>query len=79
MNLASVFGLGFGAVNAWVAVILGGLLATSNNYNPDLINRHGWLGLIFAVSFTVAFFIKFKSYKKDPASLNNKPVLSIFQ
>ena len=54
------FVLGFGFVTACVAVLFGSFLAMSGGYNPELIDRHGWGGLVFAILVGIAFFLKVK-------------------
>ncbi|MCM8525534.1 MAG: c-type cytochrome [Lentisphaeraceae bacterium] len=54
------FVLGFGFVTACVAVIFGSFLAMSGGYNPELIDRHGWGGLVFAILVGIAFLLKVK-------------------
>ena len=54
------FVLGVGFVMSCVAVLFGSFLAMSNDYNPELIDRHGWGGLLFAVLVGIAFFLKVK-------------------
>lgn len=54
------FILGFGFVMACVAVLFGSFLAMSGGYNVELIDRHGWGGLLFAVLVGIAFVLKVK-------------------
>ena len=61
LHIANYLGLGVGAISAWIAVLFGSFLAMSNDFNPELINRHGWLGFILAICTTIAFLTK-KSY-----------------
>ena len=45
---------------ACVAVLFGSFLAMSGGYNVELIDRHGWGGLLFAVLVGIAFVLKVK-------------------
>ncbi len=57
------FVLGFGFVTACVAVVFGSFLALSGGYNTELIDRHGWGGLVFAILVGIAFALKVKYIK----------------
>lgn len=57
------FVLGFGFVTACIAVLFGSFLAMSGGYNPELIDRHGWGGLVFAILVGIAFLLKVKYIK----------------
>ena len=53
------FCLGCAFIFSIIAVVFGSFLAMQNDYNADLINRHGWGGLIFSALVGIAFFISF--------------------
>ena len=65
LDFAYVFALGFGFITACVAVLFGSFLAMSNDYNIELIDRHGWGGLVFAILVGVSFFLMLKFMKSD--------------
>ncbi|WDE96390.1 hypothetical protein PQO03_00210 [Lentisphaera profundi] len=55
----------------WIAAVtsvgaagLGILLALPGGYNPELLSRHGWLGLAVAVAAILALYLK-HHYRKD--------------
>ena len=52
------FCLGGSFVFSVIAVICGAFLSMSNSYNPDLINLHGWGGIIFSLLVGIAFYLK---------------------
>jgi mono/diheme cytochrome c family protein/uncharacterized membrane protein len=53
------FCLGCSFVFSIIAVVCGSFLSMSNDYNPDLINRHGWGGMLFSLLVGIAFYLKF--------------------
>lgn len=74
LDFAYTFTLGFGFITACVAVLFGSFLAMSNDYNPELIDRHGWGGLVFAILVGVSFFLMFKFLRSDKAKDTLKKV-----
>jgi len=60
LDVAYCFTLGFGFITACVAVMFGSFLALSGGYNTELLDRHGWGGLVFAIMVGISFFLILK-------------------
>jgi len=72
LHEAVYLGIGAGTISAWVAVLCGSFLAMSNDFGAELINRHGWLGLVLAVFTTIAFLCKKKYINSDRQSKGSR-------
>ncbi|MCM8536235.1 MAG: c-type cytochrome [Lentisphaeraceae bacterium] len=68
------FVLGCSFVFSMVAVLFGSFLAMQNDYNPDLINRHGWGGLLFSALVGIAFFFKLSFLKSGQEKVVHKKI-----
>ena len=74
LDFAYVFTLGFGFITACVAVLFGSFLAMTNDYNTELVDRHGWGGLVFAMLVGVSFVLMVKYLKSDKSKDTLKKV-----
>jgi mono/diheme cytochrome c family protein len=68
------FCLGCSFVFSMVAVLFGSFLSMQNDYNPDLINRHGWGGLLFSILVGVAFFFKLSFIRSGHEKVVHKKI-----
>ena len=66
------FCLGCSFIFSVLAVIFGALLSMSNEYNADLINRHGWGGILFSLLVGLAFYLKYKFLKSGQENMKQK-------
>ena len=66
------FCLGCSFVFSVLAVLLGSFLAMSNDYNPDLINRHGWGGMLFTFLVGLAFILKYSFIRSGHEKIAHK-------
>lgn len=68
------FCLGCAFVFSVIAVIFGSFLAMTNDYNADLINRHGWGGLVFSILVGIAFFFKLSFIRSGHEKVVHKKI-----
>lgn len=68
------FCLGCTFIFSIVAVIFGTFLSMSNDYAPEIINRHGWGGILFSFLVGMAFYFEWKFIKNGS---ENKPTHKI--
>ena len=68
------FCLGCAFVFSVIAVLFGSFLSMSNDYNADLINRHGWGGLLFSVLVGIAFFFKLSFIRSGHEKVVHKKI-----
>ena len=66
--------MGFALITGVVAALFGSFLAMTNDYNVELIDRHGWGGLVFVLLIGVSFVLMLKFLKSDKSNDKLKKV-----
>ena len=73
-DLAYCITMGFALVTGCIAALFGSFLAIQNDYNVELIDRHGWGGLVFVILIGVSFGLMVKFLKSDKSKDTLKKV-----